>query len=138
MYYYNTYFLKKKTISAFFCIIDYEFNFWVKMSDEGRGGAGLEEGEAFRLEANPSWREEPLQITFPSVGITYAGCSLNIVVFFPKILKYIPDSGLSQFFLDVYNRLHAWTTKWQVEGQRCSRTDRVKKNHNILWKKLNI
>ena len=33
--------------------------------------------------------------------IKYTGCSLNIV-FFPKILKYIPDSGLSRFFLGVY------------------------------------
>ena len=67
--------------------MDYEFNFWVKMSDEGRGGAGLEEGEAFRLEANPSWREEPLQITFPSVGITDTGCTLNIVGFFSNNFK---------------------------------------------------
>ena len=57
---------------------------------------------------------------------------------FSKILKYIPDSGLSlslsRFFLGVYTGLHAWTTKWQVEDQRCSRTGRVKKNHNILRK----
>ena len=53
---------------------------------------------------------------------------------FSKILKYIPDSGLSRFFLGVYTGLHAWTTKWQVEHQRCSRIGRVKKNHNILRK----
>ena len=38
------------------------------------------------------------------------GCSLNIVGFFSKILKYIPDSGLSRFFLGVYTGIHARTT----------------------------
>ena len=61
------------------------------------------------------------------------GCSLNIV-FFSKILKYIPDFGNSRFFLGVYNGLHARTTKWQVEYQRYSRTGKVKKNDNILKK----
>ena len=51
---------------------------------------------------------------------------------FSKISKYIPDSGLSRFFLGVYNGFHAWTTKWQVEHQRCSRTGRVKKIHKII------
>ena len=37
--------------------------------------------------------------------------------------------------LGVYTGLYAWTTKWQVEHQRYSRTGRVKKNHNILRKK---
>ena len=54
------------------------------------------------------------------------GCSLNIVFFFSKISKYIPDSGLSRFFLVVYTGPHAWTTKWQVEHQPCSRTGKVK------------
>ena len=58
--------------------------------------------------------------------------------FFSKISKYIPDSGLSRFFLGVYNGLHAWTTKWQVEDRCCSRTGKVKKSHNILRKKHNI
>ena len=34
----------------------------------------------------------------------------------------------------MYTGLHAWTTKWQVEDQCCSRTGKVKKNHNILRK----
>ena len=55
------------------------------------------------------------------------GCSLNIV-FFSKILKYIPNSGLSRFPLGV----SVWT-QWQVKHQRCSRTCRVK-NHNISKK----
>ena len=37
---------------------------------------------------------------------------------FSQILKYIPDSlGFSSVCT-----LHAWSTKWQVEHQRCSRT----------------
>ena len=47
--------------------------------------------------------------------------------FFSKILKYIPDSGLSQFPLGV-----SVCTQWQVKHQHCSRTCRVHKNHNIL------
>ena len=46
---------------------------------------------------------------------------------FSKISKYIPDSGLSRIFLGVYIGLHDWTTKWQVEDQRCSRNGRVRK-----------
>ena len=42
----------------------------------------------------------------PSVD---TGCSLNIV-FFSKILKYIPDSGLSRFPLGV-----SVCTQWQVK-----------------------
>jgi len=48
---------------------------------------------------------------------------------FSKILNYIPDSGLSGFPLGV-----SVCTQWQVEHQRCSRTCRVKKKHNILQK----
>ena len=40
-------------------------------------------------------------------------------------LKYIPDSGLSRFPLDVSE-----CAQWQ----RCSRTCKVQKNHNILRK----
>ena len=40
------------------------------------------------------------------------GCSLNIV-FFSKILKYIPDSGLSRFPLGV-----SVCAQWQVKPQR--------------------
>ena len=71
--------------------------------------------------------------------------SLNYRVFiklcvFSKILKYIPDSGLSRVSLSsVYIGLHALTTKWQVEQhKRCSTTGRVQKNHNILGKKHNF
>ena len=47
-----------------------------------------------------------------------------------KILKYIPDSGLSRFPLGF-----SVCTQWQVKHQRCSsRTCRVQKNHNILRK----
>ena len=46
---------------------------------------------------------------------------------FSKILKYIPDSGLSRFPLSV-------CTQWQVKHQRCSKTCRVQENHNILRK----
>ena len=49
---------------------------------------------------------------------------------FSKILKYIPDSGLSLLPLGV-----RVCTQWQVKHQRCSRTCRVQKNHNILRKK---
>ena len=49
--------------------------------------------------------------------------------FFSKILIYIPDSGLSWFPLGV-----SVCTQWQVKHQHCSRTGRVKKNHNILRK----
>ena len=59
------------------------------------------------------------------------GCSLNIVVFFSKILKY---SGLFPFSLGVGVCTHTR----QVEHQRCSRTDRVQKNHKILRKKHNF
>ena len=48
---------------------------------------------------------------------------------FSKILKYIPDSALSWFPLSV-----SVCTQWQVKNQRCSRTCRVQKNHNILRK----
>ena len=53
------------------------------------------------------------------------GCSLNIVM----ILKYIPNSGLSVYPLDVSE-----CTQWQVKHQRCCRTCRVQKNNNILRK----
>ena len=56
------------------------------------------------------------------------GCSLNIV-FFSKILRYIPDSGFSWFPLGV-----SVCTQWQVKHQHCSRTGIVQKNHNILRK----
>ena len=45
---------------------------------------------------------------------------------FSKILKYIPDSGLSRFLLGV-----SVYTQWQVKHQRCSRTGRVQKNYNM-------
>ena len=54
----------------------------------------------------------------------YTGCSLNIV-FFSKILKYIPDS-------DPY----ACTTKWQVEHQRRSITGRVEEKTQYLMNTL--
>ena len=60
--------------------------------------------------------------------ILYTGCSLNIV-FFSKILKYIPDSGLYRVPLGV-----SVCTQWQVKHQRCCRTCRVEKNNNILRK----
>ena len=47
---------------------------------------------------------------------------------FSNILKYIPDSGLSRFPLDV-----SVCTQWH-----CSKIYRVQKNHNILRKKHNI
>ena len=51
------------------------------------------------------------------------------------IFRYkIPDSSLFRVFLGVYTDLHAWTTKWQVEHQHCSRSGRIRKNHNILRK----
>ena len=49
---------------------------------------------------------------------------------FSKILKYIPNSGLSQFPLSV-----SMCTQWQVKHQHyCSRTGRVQKNNNNLRK----
>ena len=58
--------------------------------------------------------------------LSHTGCSLNIV-FFSKILKYIPDSGLSRFPLSVNV-----CTQWQVKHRRRRRTCRIQKNHNIL------
>ena len=49
---------------------------------------------------------------------------------FSKILKYIPDFGLSRFPLGV-----SVCIQWQVKHQRCSGTGRVKKYHNISRKK---
>ena len=48
---------------------------------------------------------------------------------FSKILKYIPDSGLSQFPLGV-----SVCTQWQGKHQHCRRTGRVKNNNSILRK----
>ena len=45
---------------------------------------------------------------------------------FSKILIYFPDS--------VFSRCQCVYTHKQVDHQRCSRTGRVKKNHNILRK----
>ena len=59
-----------------------------------------------------------------NLTIYYTECSLNIV-FFSNVLKYIPDSGLSWFTLSV-------CTQWQVKHQRCSRSCRVQKIHNIF------
>ena len=46
---------------------------------------------------------------------------IKYCVFF-KILKYIPNSGLSRFTLGV-----SVCTQWQVKHRRCSRTFRVQK-----------
>ena len=66
---------------------------------------------------------------FIQVQINSTGCSLNILFFFPKILKY---SGLwpSLFSLGVSVCTHTR----QVEHQRCSRTGRVQKIQKILRK----
>ena len=48
---------------------------------------------------------------------------------FSKICTYIPDSLLSRFPFGASE-----CTQWQVKRQRCSRTWRVQKNHNILRK----
>ena len=57
------------------------------------------------------------------------GCSLKIV-FFSKILKYIPDSDLSRFPLGV-----SVCTQWQVKHRHCSRTCRIqKKSQNFKEK----
>ena len=61
---------------------------------------------------------------------TCKGCSLNIVL---NIGSNISDSGLSLIFLGVSVCTHIR----QVEHQRCSRTGRVKENHNTLRKKHN-
>ena len=55
---------------------------------------------------------------------------IKYCVFF-RFVKNIPDSGLSLFSLGV----RVCTHTRQVENQRCSRTDRVKKNHKILREK---
>ena len=64
----------------------------------------------------------------PTGWIWPTGCSLNIVFFFEdfKIFRTLA----SLFSLGVSVRTH---TK-QAEHQRCSRADRVQKNHNILRK----
>ena len=54
-------------------------------------------------------------------------------VFFQRFYN-IPDSGLSLFSLGI----SVCTNTRQVEHQRCSRTDIVQKNHNILRKKHNL
>ena len=51
------------------------------------------------------------RFSFLEIARETTGCSLNIVGFFSKILKYIPDSGLLRFFLDVYTGPHACTKK---------------------------
>ena len=61
--------------------------------------------------------------------IDYTGCSFNIVFF--RIFKNISDSGLSLFSLGVSVCKHTR----QVVHQRCSRTDRVQKNHKIFRNK---
>ena len=57
------------------------------------------------------------------------GCSLNIVFYseFFKIFRTLFSLGVSMC-----------THTRQVEHQRCSRTGRIQKNHNILRKKHNI
>ena len=59
-----------------------------------------------------------------------SGCSLN-TAFFTKILKYIPDSGLSRFTLGVNVRKKNDRSN---TSSTCSRTGRVQKNHNIYRK----
>ena len=70
-----------------------------------------------------------LKITYRRYRVFIKYC-----VFFSKILKYIPDSGLSRFPVGVSVCTHTR----QVEHQRCSRAGRVQKIHNILRKKHNI
>ena len=60
------------------------------------------------------------------------GCSLNIVFFF-KDFRIFRTLG----FLCLPVLLCVHKTR-KVEHQRCSRTGRVQKNHNILRKKYNI
>ena len=63
---------------------------------------------------------------------TYTGCLLNIV-FFSKILKYIPDSGRSQFSSVVYTddimagRAPALQQIWQSS----EKSQHFKEKHNI-------
>ena len=58
---------------------------------------------------------------------------IKYCVFFENF-KIFPDSGLSLFSLAVSVCTHTR----QVEHQRCSRTDRVQKNHETIRKKHNI
>ena len=68
------------------------------------------------------------QIEGQLINFWYTGCLLNIV-FYSKILKYIPDSGLSRFPFGV-----SVCSQWQVKYHHCIRTDRVQKNHYIIRK----
>ena len=73
-----------------------------------------------------------LSVGADSNFIPHTGCSLNIV-FFSKILKYIPDSGLTRFPLGV-----SVCTQWQVKPQRLQqnwqsseKSQHFKEKHNI-------
>ena len=97
---------------------------------------GQELNAAFAILNNKSkqqWRRQsPENMSQSNRQLSYR-VLINYCVF-SKILKY----SLSWLFLGLYTGLHAWTTKWQVEHPRCSRTGRVKKNYKILRKKHNI
>ena len=56
-------------------------------------------------------------------------------MFIKSCVFFVNFKIYSRFSVGVYIGLYA---KWQVEDQRCSRTGRVGKNHNILRKKHNI
>ena len=64
-------------------------------------------------------------IPFPHPIPKIALCEWMCSCVFSKILRYILDSGLSRFPLGV---------SVCTQHQRCSRTSRVQKNHNILRK----
>ena len=75
----------------------------------------------------------------PPRSVTHASCSASVGLYdlvkskkYPIIFK-ICSSCLSRFPLGV-----SVCTKWRFKHQRCSKTCRVQKNHNILGKTHNI
>ena len=71
------------------------------------------------------WELEPMVPISWEKLLEGTGCSLNSVFF----EDFKIHSGLWPFSVSPRCQL---CTQWQIKHQRCSRTGRVKKNHNIL------
>ena len=105
----------------------------VHLEDEGDNAVDLDvldhAGEEDLLEtpARQTFVAKQIKDADNAVGVVgRTGCSLNILLFW-KILKH----WVSLFSLGVSVCTH---NNRQVEHQRCSRTGRVQKNHQILRK----
>ena len=85
------------------------------------------------LPSSPSFIISNIRFLGPSIG-SHIQYRVFIKYCFFRFFKNIPASGLSLFSLGVSVCTHTR----QVPHQRCTRTSRVQKNHNILRKKHNI